>query len=161
MKSSAIINQLVARTWMRHLCIPNFTPPNWWECDLAEFTDGGRFTEFEVKISRSDFAADARKTECSASTWLAALRHGPWLTKHQALKVGHPSGPNRFYFVTPLGLVVRSEIPSWAGWMTINGRTISEVIKAPPLHRGRKTPSEMEAFRKCFYYRYWNLRRSK
>jgi hypothetical protein len=154
MKAETIINRLAAKQWTKHICIPNFTPAHWWECDLAEFTEGGRFTEFEVKMSRSDFMADSRKTDD------LFFKEGPALTKHQALSIGHKDGPNHFWFVTMQGIVTANEVPQWAGWMEFNKLGgITERKDAPKLHSHKRDMERITRSMQCFYYRYWNLRR--
>lgn len=158
-KASQYINALARHIWTRNLCIPNFTPNGWWECDLAEFTPGGQFREYEVKLSVADFRADSKKSDEHS---IFSDRQGPLLSKHQSLEIGHPYAPNQFWFVTPTGLLDPIVIPSWAGLIEISDNLGQREIKeAPVLHKNRKTDQQMLGYRKCFYYRYWNLRQKK
>lgn len=72
-----------------------------WECDLLEITKSGYTYEYEVKISRSDFKADARKQTFRQS-------------KADAIRSGRT---NYFYYITPKDLIVSDEVPEYAGLM--------------------------------------------
>lgn len=144
----------------RHFCLPRFTPKDWWECDVFEVTTAGYFREYEVKISRADFKADAKKEakkwHCIAGQWTSAGR-----VKHQ--QIGQPVGPTRFWYVTPAGLVKPEEVPSWAGLIEMRDRgaghrpehrwTENEVKAAPSLHRQKIDPKITAAAESACYYR--------
>jgi hypothetical protein len=74
-------------------------------------------TAYEVKVSRADFRRETHDKQREARLY-----------------------SERFYYVTPPGLVEKTEIPDWAGLMELkdNGR-FKEVIPAPRLPR--ETPS--------------------
>lgn len=133
MNGREIIRTLVNNRYRRSFCLPNYTPRNWWECDVFELTKSGYFREYEVKVSRADFFADAGKTR---ETWLGPRRFGPTvLGKHSLLAVGNGSGPVAFYYVTPVGLLQPDELPPWAG--------LIELIENPP-YQGIVTLREKE-----------------
>jgi hypothetical protein len=87
----------------------------------------GLVVEYEVKISRSDFFNDFKKS------------HKRWkqdeVFKHQELAAGRAS--NRFVFVVPLQLIRPDEVPDYAGLMyyaeSIN--KIATIKPAPLIHR--------------------------
>ena len=56
---------IIGDRWLRATIIPTYTPPGWWECDVCEITDAGYMHEFEIKMTRGDFRADAKKTRYS------------------------------------------------------------------------------------------------
>lgn len=123
--------------WRRGFVLPNYTPSKWWECDLFELTDGGFFREYEIKLSRGDFFADAKKEK--------EVLPRPWgepvvmENKHARLAAGDECGPSQFWFVTPAGLITPEELPPWAGLMEVSfhgnyGRDV-ERVKAPRIHR--------------------------
>lgn len=135
------------------LCVPNYTPSYWHECDVFAVTKADMGVEFEIKISRSDFKADASKVD-----------------KHKKLFTGDPFGPSRFYYVVPDGLITVEEVPDYAGllyivekprvWQTVAPRLIvREVKKAPKLHRHHVPQRVTDHARGVFYWRFWNLRR--
>lgn len=135
------------------LCIPNYTPARWHECDVFAVTKADMGVEFEIKISRSDFKADASKVD-----------------KHRKLFASHESGPSRFYYVVPEGLITVEEVPDYAGLLyivesqrvhtTVAPRLyVREVKKAPKLHRQPVPEKITDHARGVFYWRFWNLRR--
>lgn len=135
------------------LCIPNYTPHRWHECDVFAVTKADMGVEFEIKISRSDFKADASKVE-----------------KHRKLFTGDEHGPSRFFYVVPEGLITVEEVPEWAGLLyiveskrvhtTVTPRLyVREVKKAPKLHRQYVPQRVTDHARGVFYWRFWNLRR--
>ena len=67
-----------------------------------------RATAYEVKISRSDFARD------SADKQMHALRYS-----------------DRFWYVTPPGLLRLDEIPEWAGLQEFDGEIFAVKKRAP------------------------------
>src|SRR5688500_4528407 len=65
-----------------------------WESDLISVTKAGFIYEFEIKITRSDFRADAKKTRTG------------FMVNPERTRWGRPaSRANYFYYVTPPGLV--------------------------------------------------------
>lgn len=135
-----------------NLAAPNYTPHKWHESDLFAVTKAGMGVEFEIKISRSDYKADASKTD-----------------KHRRLALADPFGPSRFFYVVPEGMVTVEEIPSWAGLIYAVEReaffggqsriALREIKKAPKLHRNPVPMKVTDHMRGVFYWRFWNLRR--
>ena len=114
--STQIEQRLIFDHYARATVMPCFTPFKWFECDVAEITTAGYLVEYEIKVSRGDFKADARKADgCIYRP--GHPRYVAPVTKHQRLAAHDPLGPTRFYFVTPAGLLTEAEIPPWAGWM--------------------------------------------
>jgi hypothetical protein len=148
--------------YRRHMELPNYTPLRWFECDIFEVTAAGYFREYEIKLTRSDFKADARKER---RHWWDAV--GPVLPKHGRLAIGDTEGPSQFWFVTPEGLVTESEIPRWAGWIVVskNEHTSNPVFdlrykalkRAPRLHNQKCNPKVVEHAKSVCYYRYLQL----
>ena len=111
-----------------------------WESDYFIQKENDYCYEFEVKISRSDFFADRKKTE-----------------KIKILSTGLNSfnnkcnRPNKFFYILPEGLIKPEEIPSYAGYMSIsNGGTITTIKEAPFLHK------EKLDFSKNFCFKFYN-----
>ena len=144
------------RHW-RGLTLPNYTPPNWFECDVFELTDAGFFREYEIKLTVSDFKADARKSQ---------RRKGVDVFKRDLL--GEPiqtKGPVQFWYVTPVGLLTPQMLPPWAGLIEISLRPPDlrypqcfeskehEVVKAPRLHNEKANERIRLAALVCCYWR--------
>jgi len=108
------------------IVIPNYFV-GFYEMDLFRLLQSGMLWEYEIKISRGDFKNDFKKG-----------------SKHILMsnKKGHC---NRFYFVTPKGLIHTNEVPSYAGLIEFNvcenGEVgLMQVIKnAPMIHKEKVT----------------------
>lgn len=88
------------------------------EADVLSILKSGYISEFEVKISRSDFKADAKKDK--------------W--KHYELRI-EKNIPNYFQYVCPKGLIHPSEVQDFAGLIYVSEDSY-EVIKRPKIiHR--------------------------
>ncbi len=147
MTAKEIISRLrITRYVGNCIVLPNYTPPGWWECDLCEITEAGYFREYEVKISRADFFADARKERSrfchdAAGEWQRTTEK-----KHESIFSNPVKSPSRFWYVTPAGLVQPSELPAFAGLIemvqTAQSMYEKEAVKAPWIHR-RKVDDAM------------------
>ena len=137
--------------------MPRYTPKDWFECDLFELTAAGYTVEYEIKISRSDFRADAAKE----------LRRYNWATgthdvKHKHTKLADGTCfPNRFYYAVPEGLIKLEEVPAWAGLIEFRPNrkvnpTVAQdkVVKsAPRLHERKADPALRTELYRTAYYR--------
>lgn len=84
-----------------------------WEMDVMKITASGYVIEYEIKISKSDFKNDFKKT---MDSWLMNNSQGydkVKNNKHQQIIEGRRC--NRFYFVVPEGIVTPQEVPDHAG----------------------------------------------
>lgn len=149
---------------------PNYTPADWWECDVFAITKAGYFTEYEVKLSVSDFRADAGKCR-EHVVWGDGADMNKWErvreAKHDRLAARDPKGPSRFWYVVPEGLIPEADVPEWAGLMYARMAQdkwvrFTVVRQAPRLHRQKvDTESVARNVWRCLYYRYWDLRRAR
>lgn len=155
----------------RALCLPRYTPRQWWECDVFELTERGYFREYEVKLTLRDFHADAEKSQDIRST-------GRWVQnparpgcsnyvcdqekKHALLAMGDPRGPVEFWFVTPVGLVTPDALPPFAGLIELHDRGEGHrptwrwsphiVVQAPRLHEQKADAKiRQDLFGSCYY----------
>ena len=118
-----------------------------WESDLLFLSKSGTWTEIEIKISRSDFLADLKKTE----------KHSTLADKEKWMK------PNRFFYAVPEGLVTPDEVPDYAGliWVMDNGfHSIVTQKPAPELHKHKNTPEDLKLADK-FYFNMMNAKRDE
>lgn len=101
-----------------------------WESDLLFISKDWHTTEYEIKMSRSDYKADFGKD-----------KHKPARTGYlgQTLASLHQRGPNYFYYVAPIGLLAGLTIPDYAGLIEVEGDDVHGIVsvtkKAPRLHR--------------------------
>ncbi len=108
-----------------------------WESDFFVQKFNGYTYEFEVKISRSDFFNDFKKTD-----------------KHEAMKGNLKRRlPNKFYYVVPSGLINTDEVPDYAGLIYVDGFHMVTVKEAPFFHKEKhKLDDEL-----CMkFYSRWN-----
>jgi hypothetical protein len=148
--------------WMmrssHHSICPNFTPHRWYENDIFAITKSGYWHEFEIKLTKADFKADANKRPPS---WRTGIGQTP-ATKHELIAAKHPTGPNRFYYVLPAGVVDDADVPEWAGIMRVtNGPTrawITRTRQAPWLHKNQVRDELIQQVKGVFYYRLWSER---
>lgn len=162
------------------MACPNYTPRKWWECDMLGVTKANRFVEFEIKLSRSDFLADARKKDDDSYGWEHDPATGKGRSvlrkkgefKHAKLQAGDEHGPSRFFFVVPTDLIPVSDVPSWAGLLyatpcnrglrdsagNLRDCFLRQVKAAPHLHKKPASTQSVCHLTSVFYWRYWSLR---
>lgn len=167
LSAADIVSHLLVDRWRRNTCIPGWTPPSWWECDLFELTEAGYFREYEIKTSRGDFFADRRKKKDDSWKYQDGVRVDvPGDYKHDLLAAGCEKGPANFWYVAPEGLLAPADLPAWAGLIEIRQRVskgrvpfLSEVqvVKAPRLHTA-KSENLAGHVRASAYYRMHELR---
>ena len=146
--------------------LPNYTPHGWHECDLFAVTKAGYAQEYEIKLSVSDFRADAKKTR--GPIWVRTLGGGwsatPGQAKHTRLQQADSKGPTRFWYVTPAGLLANVTLPPWAGLIEVDSsqgyvRIVSRK-DGPRLHRTPVEPKVLNHAVRVCYWRFWNERRA-
>ena len=137
---------------------PNYTPHNWWECDVWGVTRAGYAVEYEIKLSLADFRADKKKV-VNWSYTKKKLARGTF--KHDLLADGSPFGPTRFFYCVPeeIEYLIRPELPEWAGLIIARParRTlwIREVVKAKRLHSTKVTNAALLLCGQRLANRYW------
>lgn len=114
------------------IIIPNFYYGTY-EMDLFKLTASELVTEYEIKISRADFFNDFRKQ-----------RYGD--NKHNLFSQGK-GDCNRFYFVTPKGLIRPEEVPKYAGLIYHTGNWYFEIAKNAPLIHKDKNRVDKDLYR--------------
>lgn len=160
---NALFDRLTAMGYK--LITPNYTPRGWFESDVFAITKNDRAVEFEIKISRSDFKADAKKGPSGHKRMFS----GETKSKHERLTLADTNGPTRFIYVVPTGLIQPDEVPEWAGLWYVRevlcnfngtGRVkFDEIKKAPKLHNDTVCPRVTGHAIGVFYWRFWSLRR--
>ncbi|MCU0329045.1 MAG: MmcB family DNA repair protein [Chitinophagales bacterium] len=92
-----------------------------WEIDVCALNKTLYLTEYEVKISRSDFKADAKKRK-----WI-------YYKKRMENFI-----PNYFYYACPQDLIAKEEIPEYAGLIYITPKGLDIIKRAPLLHKKKQ-----------------------
>lgn len=164
-----IQRRIIIDRYRRSFVMANFTPRGWWECDVFELTPAGYFREYEIKLTRSDFRADAAKAKSSWSH-VDGPRGREWerpeIKKHTQIEAAHAAGPNRFWYVCPSALVTAAELPAWAGLIYATeipshnppwNVSLSLIKAAPRIHAGFAAPKVREHAKDTCYYRMHNL----
>ncbi len=116
-----------------------------WESDFWILSKTGYATEFEIKITVSDFKADFKKKN-----------------RHSILPTGiyrqrKYSRPHRFYYVVPKGMIGVDQIPEYAGLMYFDGFGFTKIKSAPILHKNMEIDYKYLAkkfFSKMLDFRY-------
>lgn len=130
-----------------------------WETDLFVLRMNGYSLEFEIKVTRSDFMADAKKVKKHQ-----ILKDGKYILQHKgnASKVVkiHNFRPNKFYYAVPAGMIQIDEVPKYAGLIYIYPATRSAVVvkNAPFIHRDILS-YEKKLCQKFYFH--WLAERSK
>jgi len=114
-----------------------------WESDVFNISKSDITSEFEVKVSRSDFFADFNKRE-----------------KHKALNDAHEKGivneemPQFFYYAAPEGLITVEDLPDYAGLIerTPYG-SFKKIKSAPKLHDVKFKVESWREIAMKFYYK--------
>lgn len=102
-----------------------------WASELSLFSGGRRIdfwtlepvrskhyrtVAYEIKVSRGDFLRDTEEKQAGAILW-----------------------SDRFWYVTPPGLIAKAELPAWAGLQEFDGKRFSIIRKAPPRVKAEPT----------------------
>ena len=124
------------------------------EMDLFGLRKSGFVDEIEIKLSRSDFLADFKKTTHAKDpngkySWSFIERF-----KHECLAEGL-SPCNYFSFFMPEEISEKCDIPEYAGLYTFDGTWLKEVKKAPRLHSRKISLDLKYKIARKMAYRYW------
>lgn len=149
----------------RDLVMPNYTPIKWFECDVMAVTKAGYLEEYEIKLSTSDFKADAKKESRGKYKYI----DGKFVelgkrNKHQELQNKSIDGPSKFWFVVTDKIIDKIEVPEWAGLKVASISNYSgevylkEIKKAPKLHTNKVDSKIREHAKSVCYWRYWNIK---
>ncbi len=155
-----IVDRILRDRWGKNFCLPNYTPPHWWECDVFERTPADYFNEYEVKLTVADFRRDVEKSR------EVYQKPNEWdkprviEKKHELLAAADPRAPSRFFYVTPEGLLNDVTLPEWAGWIEMvasvagnNRVTYYERLrkKAPRIHSVKMTANHDHHRGTCYF----------
>jgi hypothetical protein len=127
-----------------------------WEADMIGVTSTGFIHEFEIKISRSDFLADMKKTD-KIRTLLTGERDVGFF----APQLKPADRPNFFWYVVPEGLVNLEEVPPYAGLINIcpkqqNWPSVKK--EALKIHKEKINEWQRRQLHRALTSRYWQQR---
>lgn len=132
-----LVNEVVKykRNQANHMVLPNVFVYDW-ESDIFFVDQDQQITEYEVKVSVSDYHADFSK-----------------VAKHDCFKNMEGKIPNYFYYVVPEGMIHSEDVPDYAGLIYWVGPGWFKVIKTAPLLHDLKIGSGMweEIAMKLYY----------
>ena len=170
MLNERLVQKSLLFRWNRKWTMPNFTPHNWWECDLYSVNRNSFSFEYEVKLSVADFRADLKKER---NHWEHPYSFGvPPVKqkKHTLLSEGHEDCPNRFYYVMPQNIAEKVTVPEYAGlvtfkysepgkWSPKGSISYLEIIKqAPKIHSIKVDKSIIDQLAVASNRRYLHLK---
>ena len=105
------------------------------ECDVIGINKSQYLVEIEVKISRSDFKADFRKSRWKPMKDI--VKNGKINKSSKLLNISR--FPNRHYYCCPEGTIDPKELPPWSGLIFFNEKSGSlNIVKAAPLLHKQK-----------------------
>ncbi len=141
---------------------PNVYLDCWCEADLLGIRRSGYTDEIEIKISKSDYKADFKKTcwwKIKDSDEYSAI-HGKQreeVNKHRCLEIKECL-PNRFWFLVSPDLVEKIEVPDYAGLLTVRPYedywVIHYIKEAPLLHKNKITAMAAQKLDRKLAYRF-------
>ena len=113
-------------SWWNQIIIPNFYLN--WEMDIFRMVPTGYIYEYEIKISKSDFKNDFKKSF-------------GYSNKHEKLR-NWKLDCNRFYFIVPENLIKIDEVPKYC-WLIYFYETpkwwyFKTIKNAPFLHKEKR-----------------------
>ena len=108
-----------------------------YEADLVAVRGRSKqLLEFEIKVTRSDFRADAKKTAKHERMAEAAAKGYRRRGRRKKKGVAQRERvPHYFTYVAPIGVIPPSEVPDHAGLLVIDRSGKTRVAKDPPLLR--------------------------
>jgi hypothetical protein len=130
-----------------------------WEADVISVNRTGFVSEFEIKVSRSDFKAEGKKAH-------RRLLTDPVEKSNLFGDRIHPR-PNYFYYVVPDGLIQPKEVPDYAGLIYVYKHVrryalyygiAREVKGAKRLHREKIDDGQRRQLARAMTVRYWRQR---
>jgi hypothetical protein len=137
-----------------YVAAPNIFMYGKYESDLLTITKALFAHEYEIKLSKSDFFADFKKSHkffigSETITRQDGMKETKYnygnRTKHEMYLNG--KGPNRFSYVFPDGLIEHDKVPDWCGIVVIrnvHGYDRAVVVRAAKLlHKNKATEKQI------------------
>ncbi len=143
--------------------VPNCYTSHDNEADILFIRSSGFCDEVEVKVSRADFLADKKKRvmyrEPIQGEWhweKQGLPFSPYTKeKYQALADGDMLA-NYFWYAVKEGICHISEVPEFAGLISINENGDARILKPPRrLHKNKLSNSDSYKIARKLTFRFW------
>lgn len=147
--TEAKIQLILATKFMKQgcVCVPNCGAFGW-EADLLRLTRSLSCVEYEIKITKADFRADAQKR------WKHQLLSQPRKAREDRSFV-----PNYFWYCAPAGVIPAVELPAYAGLLEVaDDGSLYPLKSAPRLHRGVLGFREAAFLLRGINFRFWEMR---
>lgn len=144
------------------IAVPNITTcHDFWEADLLSMTKSFLLHEFEIKLSRSDFAKEKRIIENCLDDG-CKLRRFESLSKQLSENSDLGIAPNYFWYCAPSGVIKEEEIPDYAGLIEFyefrKEDRINIIKPAPRLHSGKASDKVIYSMMRSLNFRHWKNR---
>lgn len=161
MEANELIESFYRHNHQRYELIAPNVYPCWMfkEMDIMAIRKSGFVDEIEVKLSRSDFLADFKKTvNIKRERYFDKERNCSMYhevrNKHECISEGI-NHCNYFSFLMPEELANKCEIPEYSGLYVFDGRWVKEVKKPKRLHK-RKISLELKyQIARKLAFRFW------
>lgn len=150
----------------RHeITVPNIkTCHGWWESDLLSLTRSLLTHEFEIKCSRSDWLKEhnelsTQKDSCKAQRFISYSDQ--FENQDDDMRVA-----NYFWYVCYDACIAESEIPSYAGLISIHKRfkdgpyTLNVIKKAPRIHSFKASDHIIMSMSRSLSMKHWGYKQS-
>lgn len=130
------------------------------ECDVLSIMKSGLSCEYEIKISRKDFRADAKKGKYEK--FERRLEGETTFDRHWGIGNKHVKQidlhvPNHFSYVVPSGMITAAEVPHYAGLIyTDPVCRYFEVVKKPVKIHADIYPDLKTKIGQKLMFRYWH-----
>lgn len=124
-----------------------------WESDFFSITKTGYCYEVEIKISKSDFMADFKKPKHKIFNMLPNRLYAiPGYESRSSIRINGESImipsqgvsfknksdyrlPNKFYYAAPSGMLQSSDVPAYAGLISVTDTDTILIKEAPFIHK--------------------------
>ena len=148
MNKERAIQYLLYKHHNRQRVIPNVHTEKYGgsEVDALYLTSTNRAFFYEIKCSKSDFKADAKKK-----------RHQQFLNRDESMNVK----PKYFYYVCHGFDINAEDVPSYAGLYVCNKYGLELVKEAPLLWKAPLTTKNLEFLNKKIMYRYLDIKHKR
>lgn len=130
-----------------------------WESDFVSITRNLMAHEYEIKISKSDFKADAQKERHKLITSSTKIIYADLPKYRREVPVQRP---NFFYYVCPEHVAAIQDVPDYAGLIHVvpfGHRWILQIIKRTrKLHDEPIDQKRLMQLARSVMFRYWRQR---